>query len=96
MPAVSRLDDVGSGHASFPPTNVIAGSGNCKVNSKPVARVGDALQPHGSPSPSPPHPRSIASGSSNVSVNSKPLSHIGSAVDCGGLLQTGSGNTDVN
>lgn len=96
MPAVSRITDVGSGHASFPPTNVTGGSGNCTVNSKVVARVGDPLAAHGSPSPSPAHPRAIASGSSNVSVNSKPLAHIGSAVDCGGLLQTGSSNTDVN
>ena len=92
MPAVSRVGDVGLGHGSFPPTNIIAGSPNVFVNSKPVARVSDPLAPHGSPSPSPPHGRSCASGSSTVFVNGKPIVRIGDSIDCGGSIGAGSPN----
>ena len=92
MPAQSRLGDTGSGHGSFPPTNVIAGSPNVFVNGRPAARLGDPLASHGSPSPSPPHSRAIAAGSGSVFINGKPAARIGDAINCGGNLISGSGN----
>lgn len=92
-PPVSRLTDTGSGHNSFPSTVVISASSNTSVNSLLVARHGDALEPHGSPSPSPKHDRAICGHSEKTTVNSKGAARIGDAICCGGLLVTGSGNT---
>lgn len=96
MPAIARLTDIGSAHASFPDTDVIEGCGDIDVNSLPAHCVGHAIRPHGSPSPSPEHSRALASGSGNTDFNSRALGHIGSAVDCGGLIVTGSGDSFVN
>lgn len=95
MPSQSRLGDQGTGHESWPPTNVIAASTNCMANGKGCARVGDPLQPHPSPSPSPAHPRSIAQGSSTVFINSKAAARIGDPIDCGGFMAQGSENINV-
>lgn len=92
-PPIARIADVGLGHGSFPPTLVITGSSNTTVNSRVVARIGDLLSPHGSPSPSPPHGRVICTGSFKTSVNSRGSARIGDFICCGGLLCTGSGNT---
>lgn len=89
----ARLGDIGSGHASFPPTPIIAASGDTSVNSLPSARILDPLAPHGSPSPSPPHGRVIAVGSTSVSINSRAAARITDPISCGGLIVTGSGNT---
>lgn len=93
MPGVSRVGDTATGHASFPPTVLIEGSDNTFVNGIPASRVGDALNPHGSPSPSPPHSRAVSQGASSVLINNKPAAYIGSSVNCGGMLVVGSGNT---
>ncbi len=90
---VSRLGDYGSAHGSFPPTVVITCSPNVIVNNRGVARKGDHLQPHGSPSPSPPHARPICGCSSTVIVNSRGVVRIGDAICCGGFLVQGSPNT---
>lgn len=89
---VSRLGDTGSGHGSFPPTNVITCSINTFVNNKGVGRKGDQLQPHGSPSPSPVHSRSLCGCSSKTIVNNKGVVRIGDAICCGGLMVQGSPN----
>jgi len=96
MPPVVRLGDIALGHGSFPPTVTIEGSNDTFVNSIPVHRVGDAIAPHGSPSPSPPHPRVNCVGSSDTIINGKPVGRIGDAVCCGGLLGSGSNNTIIN
>lgn len=96
MPSVARLTDIGSAHASFPDTATIEASDNGFVNSLGIHREGDAIDPHGSPSPSPVHSRHLASGSSNTYLNSKQIGIIGSPVDCGGFIVTGSGNTFIN
>jgi len=92
-PPVTMITKIGSGHGSFPPTAIIAGSSNTTVNSLPVARVGDALAPHGSPSPSPSHGRVIAAGSTKTRVNSLDSARIGDPISCGGLIASGSNNT---
>ena len=95
MPPASRVSDIGLGHGSFPPTPVSSGSPNVITCSQPQARKGDPLIPHPSPSPSPPHGRSISTGSSTVFTNSKPSARIGDSVDCGGLLCTGCGTVVI-
>ena len=96
MPCIARMGDIGSGHGSFPDTPIISGSNNAFTNGKPIARQGDPLEPHGSPTPSPPHSRSVASGSANIFINGKPMARIGDPVDCGGLIVQGSGNAKGN
>lgn len=85
----SRLTDIGSGHSSYPPTNLIEASSNVIIEDLPAARKGDALEPHGSPSPSPVHSRAVAKGSSTVIVNDRDAARIGDPINCGGLLVTG-------
>ena len=89
MPAVARLGDIGSYHDTYPDTEVIEGSPNVDVNSKPVHRVGDQLAPHQ-------HSRHLAKGSSSCDVNSRQLGYITCPVDCGGFIITGSSNTGVD
>lgn len=92
MPPLSRVGDVSTGHSSFPPNPIASGSPNVMVNSIACARMGDPMIPHGSPSPSPPHPGTIASGSGTVSVNSQSAARIGDPIDCGQVIAVGSGN----
>lgn len=96
MPPVSRVGDIALGHGSFPPTPAIVGSPDTFVNGIKVHRVGDAIQAHPSPSPSPPHPRAAAAGSPDTFVNSKAVVRIGDAVNCGGMLAEGSPDTIIN
>lgn len=95
MPAVARLGDIGSGHASFPETKIIESAVRSFTNNRPRARLGDALEPHGSPSPSPSHNRAIAEGSPNTFTENKPQTYVGHKVNCGGIIVTGSEN-DAN
>ncbi len=39
------VGDMGTDHDGFPPTPVTAGSGTVIMDGKPVARVGDPLEP---------------------------------------------------
>jgi len=88
MPPASRITDIDTGHACFPPTPVITGSPNVITCSMPQARLSDSLVPHGCP-PAPPHPKIIAGGSSTVITNSLPSARIGDSIACGGVLVTG-------
>lgn len=87
------LGDLGTDHAGFPPTPVIAGSPNVLIDGKPVARVGDPLAPHSKPK-HPPHPRAIAAGSSTVMINGIPAAVTGGAITCGGVT-IGSGSVVI-
>lgn len=89
---VSRLHDTGSGHGSFPPTNINSGSKNTIVNNLSVARKNDTLVPHGSPSPSPVHNRSLCGCSIITFVNNRGVVRIGDSICCGGLMVQGSHN----
>ncbi|GHY09153.1 putative PAAR repeat-containing protein [Vibrio cholerae] len=42
MPGAARLGDIGSEHDCFPPTPIIAGSGDVFIDGKPAVRQGDA------------------------------------------------------
>ena len=47
MPKAARIGDIASAHGCFPPTPIIAGSGDVFINGIPAARLGDAAAPHG-------------------------------------------------
>ncbi len=96
MPPAVRLDDIGLGHGSFPPTPTVGASGDTIINGKGAHRVGDAVGAHGSPSPSPPHPRATSVGSPDTFVNGKAAVRIGDAIGCGGTLASGSPDTIIN
>jgi uncharacterized Zn-binding protein involved in type VI secretion len=83
------IGHIGSDHAGFPPTPVLAGSGTVKYDGIPAARKGDPLAPHAKPK-HPPHGRSISGGSSTVMIDGKPAARVGDAVSCGGSLKGGS------
>ncbi|WP_240488167.1 MULTISPECIES: type VI secretion system PAAR protein [unclassified Halomonas] len=87
------VGDMGTDHENFPPSPVTAGSPDVFVDSKPVGRVGDPLEPHAKPN-HPPHPRSIASGSTTVLINGRPAALTGGSVDCGGVT-IGSGSVII-
>lgn len=91
MPAVARLGDTCTGHASFPPRPSIEGSGNVFVNGLSAHRRGDGWAAHCNPSPSC-HAGSLAGGSGTVYVNGRPLGRIGDMVDCGSAAAQGSPN----
>ncbi|MGF1910111.1 PAAR domain-containing protein [Vibrio kasasachensis] len=52
MPKAARIGDIASAHGCFPPTPIIAGSGDVFINGIAAARLGDATAPHGCPCPS--------------------------------------------
>jgi len=94
MPPISTIGDAGTGHGCFPTTNVISGAGSVFINGKPVARLGDDLEPHAGSCPAKKHPRKIAAGSGNLFVEGKPVARIGDPIDCGGALAKGSPNVN--
>ncbi|KAB7669754.1 type VI secretion system PAAR protein [Plesiomonas shigelloides] len=85
----ATIGDIGTDHDGFPPTPIIEGSQDIIIDSKPAARVGDALEPHAKPG-SPPHDRAITTGSTTVFFNGKPAALTGSKVGCGGVIIGGS------
>ncbi|MCX7113325.1 MAG: PAAR domain-containing protein [Proteobacteria bacterium] len=94
MANAARKGDIGSAHGCFPPSPSIEGSGDVIINGQPAMRVGDAIIAHGC-GKCPPHPRKAAQGSASVNINGKAAVRLGDAVDCGGSLQTGSGNVFI-
>ena len=91
--SIVLLGDLGTDHAGFPPTPVIAGSPDVLIDGKPVARVGDPLAPHTKPKHST-HPRTIAAGSATVRINGIPAAVTGGAISCGGVTM-GSGSVII-
>ncbi|WP_203299806.1 type VI secretion system PAAR protein [Marinobacter sediminum] len=91
--SIVLLGDLGTDHAGFPPTPVIAGSPDVLIDGKPVARVGDPLAPHTKPK-HPTHSRTIAAGSSTVLINGIPAAVTGGAISCGGVT-IGSGSVVI-
>lgn len=94
MPAASRLNDIDTGHACFPPSKVIAGSDNVAINGLPAARLSDPLMSHGC-GKCVPHARNIAAGSSSVFINGLPSTRVGDAINCGGTMATGSADVNI-
>ena len=81
MPAVTRLNDMCSGHGCWWPRPAISASNNVFVNGRGVVREGDAYDIHCCKHHC--HPGALAKGSSKVFANGKGLGRIGDAVNCG-------------
>lgn len=94
MPAITRLEDMDTGHDACPATKLIEGSPNVYINGKPAGRVRDAYAAHGCID-HPSHTGHIASGSSSVFINSRSAGRVGDTVDCGGTVASGSSNVFV-
>lgn len=88
---ITGIGKLCSGHGSFPPRPIVEGSDDFIVESINASRVSDALAPHGSPSPSPPHGGSIADGSQTYFINGLKAGRIGDPVDCGSAVAQGMG-----
>ncbi len=83
MPAVSRLNDMSSGHDACPPVPAVSGSHNVNVNGRPVLRIGDIFAAHGCPV-HPVHTPMITTGSTKVFVNGRAIARIGDQIGAGG------------
>ncbi len=95
MPSAVKVGSLTTGHESWPPQTVDAGSGDVNINGSPASRIGDPVSIHVSPSNSPPtgtHDGTIASGSGTVLVNGIGLARLGDDISCGGTIAKGSGN----
>lgn len=93
MPGITTLGMVSTGHSSFPPTPSTSASSDVFVEGIGAVKVGDSYAPHGSPSPSPTHSRTLSGGSSTVYVNGQPVGRIGDDISCGDAV--GECNTSV-
>ena len=93
MPAATRLGDICTGHACWPPRPSVESSPNVFVNKIPLHRQGDGWATHCCTHPGVPHgchDSVLASGSSTVYVNGKQAGRIGDPVACGSSVATGS------
>lgn len=89
MPAVTRLGDICTGHADWPPRPSTSASPDVYANGIAVHRQGDSWAVHCNSIPVC-HGGSLASGSSTVYVNGKQIGRIGDPVDCGSSAASGS------
>lgn len=87
----TRVGDMHSGHACFPPTNAIKGCTTVKVNGMPLMNVGGMYVQHCCPVPGC-HPVVQATGSGTVIANGTPATRIGDKTACGATVVSGSGN----
>lgn len=87
MPAVSRLNDLCTGHGCWPPRANDQASENVFVNGLGAHRQGDHWAAHTCLST---HDSTLAQGSPTVFVNGKPLARVGDPVACGSAVATGS------
>lgn len=96
MPSAARVNDMTSGHTTYPPQTIIVGSPNVTCNNIPLARVGDKVSVHvNTVLPYDAHDSVIAVGSSKVTCNNKPVARVGDSIACGGTIVTGSNNVDI-
>lgn len=89
--AVTRLNDLGSGHDACSSRALATASNNVFANGRGVGRIGDSYVPH-SCIEHPPHVGVIAVGSKTVFVNGRRVGRIGDAISCGGAVIEGSNN----
>jgi uncharacterized Zn-binding protein involved in type VI secretion len=90
MPAVTRINDICTGHDCHPSRPNVQGSGNVFVNGLATHRTGDKWDVHCcGPSC---HDSVTANGSGTVYVNGKQIARIGDPVACGSVIAQGSGN----
>jgi len=80
MPAIARHNDPCGG-------TIIATAVKTKINGLAVARVGDAITPHGN---SPHNSAVMIEGSSTVTVEGVAVCRVGDAASCGHTITAGS------
>jgi hypothetical protein len=79
---IARVGDTDSGHGTYTPDTVKAGSPNVLVNGIPAARTGDDHGEHVNRAPPyDVHSAVCGDGSGTVFVNGKPVFRIGDPVD---------------
>lgn len=96
MPSAARVNDITSGHTTYPPQTIIVGSPNVTCNNIPLARVNDMVSIHvNMVLPFDAHASVISVGSSKVTCNNIPVARVGDSIACGGVIILGSNNVDV-
>jgi uncharacterized Zn-binding protein involved in type VI secretion len=91
----ARIGDVDTGHGTYTPDTVQAGSSNVFVNGIGVARTGDDHGIHvNTVEPYDTHPAACGAGSATVFANGKPIFRIGDPVDSA-TQEAGSGNVII-
>lgn len=88
---VTRLGDMCTGHADWPPRQSVSASETVFVNGVGVHCVGDQWAVHCNSQPQC-HAGALEEGSSTVYVGGKAVGRIGDPVDCGSFVATGSPN----
>lgn len=86
MPAIARHGDSCGG-------SIVATAATVRVDGLPVARVGDAITPHGDP---PHHAAVLESGSPTVLVEGRAVVRVGDRASCGHLVSSGSPATVID
>lgn len=93
MPAVTRLGDLCTGHAPFPPRPSTGASPDVFANGIPVHRQSDGWASHCAGSC---HTSVLAAGSLSVFANGLQIGRIGDPVACGSTVAAGSDNVFAN
>lgn len=88
MPAVSRQDDISTGHGCFPPAPAVEGSAKVFIEGSPALREGDAFEAHSCGNST--HDGAALKGSDKVICEGLGLMRIGDEVSCGDALAQGS------
>lgn len=101
MPKVARADntDTVSVHECGVVPNCATGSGNVKVNGKPIHRETDPNTAHPflpPPAGCPTHVTNVTKGSPNVFANGKEVARVGDKYGCGISITSGSDNVYCN
>jgi uncharacterized Zn-binding protein involved in type VI secretion len=99
MPAVVRMGDTSTGHACFPPTNLVATPVQKTYFNGARAAVVDSacyFAPHVCGVTV--HPidiRNITKGASKTNIEGKPAARIGDPIACGDACSEGSSNSFI-
>lgn len=99
MPAVTRLGDLSTGHACYPPTNLVqTAATKSYVNGILVALTDPESQfvTHVCGTSVHPQPsRNISSGAVKSFIEGRPVARIGDNIACGDAIAQGSPNTFI-
>lgn len=99
MPAVVRLGDLSTGHACFPPTQLVqTASTKSYINGKLVGLADTQSQFSTHVCGITVHPqsgRTIVGGASKSFIEGKPIARIGDDISCGDACAQGSPNSFV-
>lgn len=94
MPGAARINDLCSGHGSWPPRMATQGSNDVYVNNRKQHRQSDSWAVHCKPGGSC-HSSYLLAGSPTSYANNLQKGRIGDFVACGSVVMTGSTDTRV-